>query len=77
MARVLGADAAAARRLGDARSTAEQRNYLSWSLYALHEALAVHEQAAAVPVRDTLTEAWTWYCGSAAGPSSCSAASAT
>ncbi|NKE63262.1 tetratricopeptide repeat protein, partial [Lentzea sp. PSKA42] len=66
---VFGAGACSARYLGNARDAAEQLNYLSWALYALcgqpHEALTVHEEAAAVPVDDTLTEAWTWYYGSA------------
>ncbi|MCP2241633.1 ATP-binding protein, partial [Lentzea aerocolonigenes] len=66
---VFGAGADAARWLGNARDAAEQLNYLSWALYALcgqpHEALAVHEEAAAVPLDDTVTEAWTWYYGSA------------
>lgn len=66
---VFRAGASAAQALGRARDTAEQLNYLSWALYALcgrpHDALAVHEEAAAVPVDDTLTEAWTWYYGSA------------
>jgi transcriptional regulator with XRE-family HTH domain/tetratricopeptide (TPR) repeat protein len=66
---VFTAGAEAARALGNARDTAEQLNYLSWALYALcgqpHEALHAHEQAAAVLVDDTLTEAWTWYYGSA------------
>ncbi|SEQ29518.1 tetratricopeptide repeat protein [Lentzea albida] len=66
---VFSAGAHAARRSGDAKATAAQLNYLSWALYALcgrpHEALAVHEQAAAVPIDDTLTEAWTHYYGSA------------
>ncbi|MET9227867.1 tetratricopeptide repeat protein [Lentzea sp. NPDC003310] len=66
---VFAAGAHAARRLGNARDAAEQLNYLSWALYALcgqpHEALAVHEEAAAIPVDDTVTEAWTCYYGSA------------
>ncbi|WP_313888399.1 ATP-binding protein [Lentzea alba] len=66
---VFSAGALAARALGNARDTAEQLNYLSWALYALcgqpHEALVVHEEAAAVPADDILTEAWTWYYGSA------------
>lgn len=66
---VFGAGADAARWLGNARDAAEQLNYLSWALYALcgqpHEALTVHEEAAAVPIDDTVTEAWTWYYGSA------------
>ncbi|MFD4637269.1 ATP-binding protein [Lentzea sp. NPDC058436] len=66
---VFSAGAHAARRLGDTKATAEQLNYLSWALYALcgrpHEALAVHEEAAATPINDTLTEAWTYYYGSA------------
>jgi tetratricopeptide (TPR) repeat protein len=66
---VFGAGADAARWLGNPRDAAEQLNYLSWALYALcgqpHEALAVHEEAAAVPIDDTVTEAWTWYYGSA------------
>ncbi|MGW6936720.1 ATP-binding protein [Lentzea sp. NPDC054927] len=66
---VFRAGASAARHLGHFRDTAEQLNYLSWALYALcgqpHEALAVHEEAAAVPADDILTEAWTWYYGSA------------
>lgn len=66
---VFSAGADAARALGNARDTAEQLNYLSWALYALcgqpNDALVVHEKAAAVLVDDTLTEAWTWYYGSA------------
>ncbi|MEU0882247.1 helix-turn-helix domain-containing protein [Lentzea sp. NPDC005914] len=66
---VFTAGAAAAQALGNSRDTAEQLNYLSWALYALcglpHDALHVHEQAAAVLVDDTVTEAWTWYYGSA------------
>ncbi len=66
---VFGAGADAARALGNARDTVEQLNYLSWAQYALcgqpREALAAHEQAAAVEVDDTLTQAWTWYYGSA------------
>jgi transcriptional regulator with XRE-family HTH domain/tetratricopeptide (TPR) repeat protein len=66
---VFSAGAHSARRLGNAQDVAEQLNYLSWALYALcgqpHEALSVHEEAAAVPVDDTLTEAWTCYYGSA------------
>lgn len=66
---VFSAGASAAQALGDARDTAEQLNYLSWALYALcgqpHEALAVHEQAAATPADDILTGAWTCYYGSA------------
>ena len=65
---VFSAGAQAARGLADVKATVEQLNYLSWALYALcgrpHEALAVHEEAAAVPT-DTLTEAWTAYYGSA------------
>lgn len=66
---VFGAGARAARQLGRAGEAAEQLNYLSWALYALcgrpHDALAVHQEAAAMPVGDTLTEAWTCYYGSA------------
>ncbi len=66
---VFSAGASAAKALGNARDTAEQLNYLSWALYALcghpHDALRVHEQAAAVLADDTVTEAWTWYYGSA------------
>ncbi|GGU45209.1 ATP-binding protein [Lentzea flava] len=66
---VFGAGAEAAKALGNTRDTAEQLNYLSWALYALcgqpHDALHVHERAAAVLVDDTVTEAWTWYYGSA------------
>ncbi|MFI6094341.1 ATP-binding protein [Lentzea sp. NPDC051213] len=66
---VFQAGADAARRLGNAKDTAEQLNYLAWAHYALcgqaHEALVVHEQAAAFASADTLTEAWTWYYGSA------------
>jgi transcriptional regulator with XRE-family HTH domain/tetratricopeptide (TPR) repeat protein len=66
---VFSAGAEAAKALGNARDTAEQLNYLSWALYALcgqaHDALHVHERAAAVAVDDTVTEAWTWYYGSA------------
>ncbi|MDX3660712.1 helix-turn-helix domain-containing protein [Streptomyces sp. ID05-26A] len=65
---VFQAGADSARRLGNTRDAAEQLNYLSWSLYALsgrpHEALAVHEEAAAIPT-GTITEAWTCYYGSA------------
>ncbi|MEU3643959.1 helix-turn-helix domain-containing protein [Lentzea sp. NPDC034063] len=65
---VFSAGAHAARQLGDAKAAAEQLNYLSWALYALcgqpHEALAVHEEAAAEPI-DSLTEAWNCYYGSA------------
>jgi transcriptional regulator with XRE-family HTH domain/tetratricopeptide (TPR) repeat protein len=66
---VFSAGAHAARRLGNSKATAEQLNYLSWALYALcgqaHEALAVHEEAAAEPIDDTITEAWNCYYGSA------------
>lgn len=66
---VFGAGADAARQLGRTRDTAEQLNYLSWALYALcgqpHDALVVHEEAAAVSVDDTITEAWNCYYGSA------------
>ncbi|MFJ8959719.1 ATP-binding protein [Lentzea sp. NPDC102401] len=66
---VFAAGAHAARQLGNAKDAAEQLNYLSWALYALcgqpHEALAVHEEAAAEPIGDTLTEAWNCYYGSA------------
>ncbi|WP_439656653.1 ATP-binding protein [Lentzea sp. HUAS TT2] len=66
---VFSAGAHSARELGNARDAVEQLNYLSWALYALcgrpHDALAVHEQAAAVPLDDTVTEAWTCYYGSA------------
>ncbi|WP_346128544.1 NB-ARC domain-containing protein [Lentzea roselyniae] len=66
---VFSAGVEAAQALGSARDTAEQLNYLSWALYALcgqpHDALVVHEKAAAIMANDTLTEAWTWYYGSA------------
>ncbi|WP_197288095.1 tetratricopeptide repeat protein [Nocardia sp. NRRL S-836] len=66
---VFGAGADAARALGNARDTVEQLNYLSWAQYALcgrpREALAAHEQAVAIEVDDPLTQAWTWYYGSA------------
>ncbi|MFD4676126.1 ATP-binding protein [Lentzea sp. NPDC058450] len=65
---VFAAGAHAARQLHHPEDAAEQLNYLSWALYALcgrpQEALTVHEQSAAIPV-GTLTEAWTWYYGSA------------
>lgn len=66
---IFAAGAHAARQLGNAKDAAEQLNYLSWALYALcgqpHEALTVHEEAAALPIDDTLTEAWNCYYGSA------------
>ncbi|GHH35002.1 ATP-binding protein [Lentzea cavernae] len=66
---VFSAGADAAGELGNAKDAAEQLNYLSWALYALcgrpHEALAVHEKAAAIQIDDTITEAWTYYYGSA------------
>ncbi|WP_330277044.1 helix-turn-helix domain-containing protein [Lentzea sp. NBC_00516] len=66
---IFAAGAHAARQLGNAKDAAEQLNYLSWALYALcgqpHEALTVHEEAATLPIDDTLTEAWNCYYGSA------------
>jgi transcriptional regulator with XRE-family HTH domain/tetratricopeptide (TPR) repeat protein len=66
---VFSAGAHAARQLGNTEDAAEQLNYLSWSLYALcgqpYEALAVHEEAAAEPIDDTIIEAWNCYYGSA------------
>ncbi|WP_237047644.1 NB-ARC domain-containing protein [Lentzea guizhouensis] len=66
---VFRAGADAARALGNARDTVEQLNYLAWAQYALcgqpREALVSHEQAAAIEVDDTITQAWTWYYGSA------------
>ncbi|MGZ3144281.1 ATP-binding protein [Lentzea chajnantorensis] len=66
---VFQAGADAARALGTPRDTVEQLNYLAWAQYALcgqpREALVAHEQAAAIEVDDTVTQAWTWYYGSA------------
>lgn len=68
---VFGAGAAAAQALGDARSTAEQLNYVAWAHYALcgqpREALEAQKLAlaAAREAGDRVVEAWSLYYGAA------------